>query len=95
MSDITNRAEQLLAARVDSVRNLEQQRDATAEIKSQIAAAERAEAEAWSAAITAGWSPVELRKLGFTQPLTRRGGRPKSRTRSSAADNSSDQVKNN
>lgn len=38
------------------------------EAADQVAAAEREDIKQYSAALAAGWSPDELRKVGFTQP---------------------------
>lgn len=77
MSEITNKAQELLADRIASVEQLERRRDEVTRLRDALHAAERGEAEAWSAATTAGWSVGELKRLGFTQPATRRGGRPR------------------
>ncbi|WP_217490504.1 hypothetical protein [Dermacoccus sp. Ellin185] len=80
MSEITTKAQELLAGRLESVQRLEQAHHETARVRSELAAAERAEGEAWSNATAAGWTPTELKRLGFTQPASRRGGRPARRS---------------
>ena len=77
MSEITDRAQQLLAGRIDAIRKLsDRQREAT-QAREVADSADRKVAAAWSEATQAGWSATELRKLGLTQPVSRRGGRPK------------------
>ncbi|WP_147301457.1 hypothetical protein [Calidifontibacter indicus] len=75
MSEITDKAQQLLNGRLESIRVLEEQSARVREVRDLLAAAERAEGEAWSAAAGAGWTPAELKRLGFSQPPSRRGGR--------------------
>ena len=81
MSEVTDKAQELLNGRLDSVRSLEQHAAQVRAARDQLATAERAEADAWSAATSAGWTSAELKRLGFSQPATRRGGRPRSTTR--------------
>ncbi len=83
MSGARERAERLLAARLDVVGALEHANEALAEVRQGTRDAESAVAAAWNAATDAGWTPTELRKLGFTAPATRRGGRPKATRRPS------------
>lgn len=74
---ITNQARELLDGRlsvIDTLANANTHRD---ELRTQLAEAESASAAAWGAATQAGWTSRELRQLGFTQPVTRAGGRPK------------------
>ncbi|RYG75835.1 hypothetical protein EU513_15180 [Yimella sp. RIT 621] len=80
MSEITTKAQELLAGRVASVEELERRRNEVGRLREALQAAERGEAEAWSAATSAGWSAAELKRLGFSQPPTRRGGRPARKT---------------
>lgn len=76
MSEITDKAQELLAGRIDSVRILEDRAAQVRDARIALTTAERAEAEAWSSATSAGWTPAELKRLGFSQPRSRRGGRP-------------------
>lgn len=80
MSEITTKAEELLAGRLESIRRLEEVALQVRSVREQLAAAERSEAQAWSAASGAGWTTAELKQLGFVQPATRRGGRPSRRS---------------
>lgn len=77
MSDITDRAQQLLAGRVDAVHKLNERQQAAAQAREAAEAAEREAAGAWTEATQAGWTSTELRKLGLSQPSNRKGGRPK------------------
>jgi len=43
-------------------------------LKEQIQEAEATLSSTWADATSAGWTPRELRTLGFTQPAARRGG---------------------
>lgn len=85
MSDITDRAHQLLNGRVDAIQKLSERQAAAVAARESADATERDAASAWTEATQAGWTASELRKLGLTQPGARRGGRPKgSRNKSQA-----------
>ncbi|XAS78307.1 hypothetical protein V3G39_17915 (plasmid) [Dermatophilaceae bacterium Sec6.4] len=77
MSDITDRAQQLLAGRIDAIQKLSERQAAAIGARESADAAERDAASAWTEATQAGWTAAELRKLSLTQPGARRGGRPK------------------
>ncbi len=77
MSDITSRAQQLLAGRLDAVQKLSERQQKAAHAREAADAAEREAAGAWTEATQAGWSSTELKRLGLPQPTNRRGGRPK------------------
>lgn len=77
MTEITDRAQELLAGRIDAIRKLNERQHAAAVAREAADAADREAAGAWSEATHAGWTAVELRKLGLSQPANRRGGRPK------------------
>ncbi len=77
MTDITDRAQELLTGRIDAIRTLSEQQTMAEEARQTADAADRAAASAWTAATAAGWTTTELRKLGLNQPATRSGGRPK------------------
>lgn len=53
------------------------------EEREKIAAAERDDARAYSATIDAGWTPAELRKIGFAEAAQKR--KPRTRTARKAA----------
>lgn len=77
MSDITDRAHQLLNGRVDAIQKLNERQTAAVAAREHADAAERDAATAWTEATQAGWTSTELRKLGLSQPGNRGGGRPK------------------
>lgn len=77
MTEITDRAQKLLAGRVDAIRKLSERQHAATRAREAADGANRDVASAWSDATQAGWTPTELRKLGLNQPASRRGGRPK------------------
>ncbi len=77
MSDIANRAQELLTGRLDAVRKLNERQQEAAHAREAADAAEREAAGAWTEATQAGWNSSELKRLGLTQPTNRRGGRPK------------------
>jgi hypothetical protein len=71
-------ARALLDSRIDAVRELAVARQQTSDLQEALAAGQRADSDAYAAALRAGWSAEELKKLGFTP------ARPKpTRTRSS------------
>jgi hypothetical protein len=88
------RAERAQAQRLDAIRTLAHARQAVTDVREQtereraeleariaeqIGAAERDDVKAYNAAVTAGWTDVELRKIGFAEP------EKKARTRRRAA----------
>ena len=75
MTEITDRAQELLAGRIDAIRKLSERQRAVTEARKVTDSAERDAATAWTDATQAGWTSTELRKLGLTQPASRRGGR--------------------
>ena len=77
MTDITDRAQELLAGRINAIRKLSECQRSASHVREAADTADRETAAAWSAAIQAGWTSTELRKLGLAQPTNRRGGRPK------------------
>ncbi|NYJ76495.1 hypothetical protein [Allobranchiibius huperziae] len=77
MTEITDRAQELLAGRIDAVRKLSERQRTATQAREAADAADRDAAAAWSDATQAGWTSTELRKLGLAQPTNRRGGRPK------------------
>lgn len=77
MTEITDRAQELLAGRIDAIRKLSESQVAALKAHEAAERADRDTAAAWSDATRAGWTSIELRKLGLSQPTNRRGGRPK------------------
>lgn len=88
MSELKEKAQQLLAGRLDALDGIETAASRLARARADLKAAESAVSDAWAAATDAGWTPVELRRLGIAQPATRRGGRPKGRRAGAAQGNS-------
>lgn len=77
------RAERAQAQRLDAIRNLAQARASVTDVREEtereraeleariaerISAAERDDVKAYSAALAAGWTDPELRKIGFAEP---------------------------
>jgi hypothetical protein len=59
---------QRLDARMDSVRALVRSRQELDDAKAMLKAAEDEDLRKWNAALTAGWTPEELRTAGLTEP---------------------------
>lgn len=70
-------AQRLLNDRVEAVRALAKARQQRNDARAQLDEAERADATAFAAAQRAGWTPEELRKVGFDEPERRAPGRPR------------------
>lgn len=80
--DAAAAATRLLDDRVDAIRTLAAARQARNDARAQLDEQERADAAAFAAARRAGWTPEELRKVGFDEPDRKTPGRPAgSRTR--------------
>lgn len=62
------RARDLLNARIESVRTLVLARQKLDELRDQVSAAEAEDARTYRAALTDGWTPEELKKLGLDEP---------------------------
>lgn len=88
--DAIERAQRALDDRLTSVRELAESRQKLADVRAasaariaeveleereKVAAAERDDARAYSATIDAGWTPAELRKIGFTVAAQKRAPR--------------------
>jgi hypothetical protein len=69
--DIEQRARQLLDARITSVRALVHSRQQITDLRDQLTAAERADVQAYDKALTDGWTPDELKRLGLPEPTKR------------------------
>jgi hypothetical protein len=80
MHQTESAARALLDSRIESVRALVTARQRVDELRAQIAGAEREDARLYSAALRAGWSADELKKLGLSE--ADRKARPRRRTTS-------------
>ena len=80
---IEQRVRALLDNRIAAVRKLGPAHQATLDKREELEAAEREEAAVYAEALRAGWSPDELKQVGFEQPGKRAPGRPR-RARTSA-----------
>lgn len=83
---IENAAKELVEARMESVRELARRRAAVSNVEDQLREAQAADHEAYKAAVKAGWSVDELKKVGLAPldtPAPRR--RRKSANRASNA----------
>jgi len=84
MGDLKERAQELLAGRMRALDALEESAHRLDRARREVRDAEAAQSTAWSAATGAGWTAAELRKLGLSQPPSRRGGRPKTSRKAAA-----------
>lgn len=87
--DIERNLQQRLNERMDSVRELIATREQLSTALEAVTEAERADAAAWHKAITAGWSPAELKQSGLTEPKVK-PPRVKRSTRVTEREESSD-----
>ncbi|MEX0153811.1 hypothetical protein [Microbacterium sp. LMI1-1-1.1] len=93
------RAQRALDDRLTSVRELAESRQKLANVREasaariaevereereKVAAAERDDARAYSSTIDAGWTPAELRKIGFTEAGKKRAPRQRAARKSSS-----------
>ncbi|GAA4289108.1 hypothetical protein [Georgenia daeguensis] len=79
VEDAEKKARELLDRRIASVRTLVTARQRLSELREQVADAEREDVRLYNAALSDGWSPEELRRLGLPEP------EKKARTRRRAA----------
>lgn len=77
---IEDKARALLEGRLNSVRTLASTVERLDQARAAVAAAEKANDDAWSEATNAGWTTAELAQLGFTAPKSK-GGRARSTSR--------------
>jgi hypothetical protein len=80
-----NQARALLDSRIESVTTLVKSRQRVADLKDQLADAERDDKRAYVRATKDGWSPEELKKLGLEPAAA--GRRRKAATRTAPDDN--------
>ena len=60
--------------------------DVEREEREKVAAAERDDARAYSATIDAGWTPAELRKIGFAEAAQKRAPRKRQARKSTSSE---------
>lgn len=78
----TARARNLIDTRIESVRALVTARQSLHERRAEVAVAEAEDLKAYRAALSDGWTPDELRKVGLEQPAKTaraRGPRPRAK----------------
>lgn len=95
------RAQRALDDRLASVRALAESRQKLADVRDasaariaevereereKVAAAERDDARAYGATIDAGWTPAELRKIGFTEAAQKRAPRKRQTRKSTSSE---------
>lgn len=68
LEEVERRARQVLDARIESVRTLVTARQNLAQVREELDQAERQDVLAYNAAVAAGWTPEELRKLNLGEP---------------------------
>lgn len=82
-------ARALLDSRMDSVRALVAGRHQVAELRGQLAEAEREDVRLYSAALRDGWTADELKKLGLSEPEKRQRARRRNASPGAARSTSS------
>ncbi|WP_139006918.1 hypothetical protein [Arthrobacter crystallopoietes] len=85
-----NQARELLNSRIESVSTLVQARQRVADLKEQLADAEREDKRAYVRATKDGWSPDELKKLGLEPAAAGRRRRSPSRPAAAGSSTPSD-----
>ncbi|ABK05576.1 hypothetical protein Arth_4405 (plasmid) [Arthrobacter sp. FB24] len=81
-----NQAKALLDSRIESVTDLVKTRQRIADLREQLAQAEREDKRAYVRATKDGWSPEELKKLGLESPAAGRRRKNAARTTATASD---------
>lgn len=85
-------AQGLMRDRLAAVEAHKENVDAEQEARAALAERERESARTWAALLDAGWTPAELKKIGFTEPRAKAPGRPRgsrSKPRESGSANAS------
>lgn len=85
VEDAEKKARELLDRRIASVRTLVTARQKLADLRQQVADAEREDVRLYNAALSDGWSSDELRKLGLTEPEKKARTRRRAAAKKSAA----------
>lgn len=93
MTNATDKAQELLGGRIAVVGELEQAVAHLDDVRAQIDDAERGVFEAWKVATGAGWTPRELRTLGFKEPREKRAPK-RARTERPAATSTTSSTNN-
>lgn len=78
-------ARALLGSKVTAVRTLAEARQQREERRAALAESEREDASAYAAALRAGWTADELKRVGLDASSKRTPGRPRTTRRSTAA----------
>ncbi|WP_380163360.1 hypothetical protein [Jannaschia sp. R86511] len=81
-------ARALLDDKVTAVRTLAEARQKREDARSALSDAERGDTTAYTAALKAGWTTDELKRVGLDAPSKRAPGRPRSNRRGAAASTS-------
>lgn len=87
-----SKARELLDSRISSVRALVTARQAVHDLREQLAAAETGDVKAYRAALSDGWTPDELRKLGLDEPAKKQRVSRRGATRRSTAPKATDDL---
>lgn len=77
---ILDAARALQEQKLAAVQKLVTSRGYIADVREQLAAAERQDATAYQEAVRAGWSEAELKQVGIVPPVRQAPGRPRRRT---------------
>ncbi|NUU33389.1 hypothetical protein [Arthrobacter sp. C9C5] len=84
-----NQAKALLDSRIESITDLVKTRQRIADLREQLAEAEREDKRAYVRATKDGWSPEELKKLGLESAVAGRRRKSAGRAAAGAPDSSS------
>lgn len=76
MSELTDRAQELLNGRMAVLERLGDAQSEVTTLSAKLKEAKDGQNTAWGDATSAGWTTAELRALGLVQPASKRGGRP-------------------
>ena len=92
MSELTDKAQTMLANRIEVIGQLEESAAELDRSKQLVRDAEASMSTAWENAISAGWTKAELRQLQLTPPAARRSssrGKARRHPRAAAAPSAS------
>lgn len=85
LAETLQAAQDLMRDRLAAVEAHKENVDAEQEARAALAERERESARTWAVLLDAGWTPAELKKIGFTEPRAKAPGRPRG-SRSKAKD---------